>query len=759
VQETSLNPFLSWFDCRTIEIQFRFFDSMATHVSQFRVIPLHKAIEHYFELSLYLLVLTGFGALASTGGLGLTTTLLVGAALAVRGYLLAERRRFVISERWTTPLTIAYFVFFIADFFLFSRSFLTATVHLALFAVVIRMFSLRRERDHVMLAILAFLMVLASSVLTVDSVFLLFFVGFMLMAVTTFVLMEMRRSGRAANIQARHSHDLQEHRHLAFSLARVTPALMLMIMAGATAVFFVLPRMSAGYMGAYSFGTDFSTGFSDRVQLGRIGQIQQSNAVVMHIQIDGDKVGVYDLRWRGVALADFDGHSWSNPRQQFVLQRGADNSFPIPSLGTKIARPSGADGPSVREKIIHYRVVMEPIGTNVFFLAPWARTVKGAYETLSVDAGAAVYDLDGQHQIGVYEADSDIGTPSPDQLRTASENYPPQVTGNYLRLPVIDPRIPPLAAKIAGSASSSYDKASAIEHYLKTHFGYTLQLPRTAVKDPLANFLFERKQGHCEYFASSMAVMLRTLGIPSRVVNGFRSDEFNDLTGNYVVRAKNAHAWVEAFFPGYGWQSFDPTPAGNSGTPQGWGRVALYLDAMSSFWREWIISYDTSHQYILGQAALGGTRATWEQARAWARGQYESMLAWARRGQKHIESSPRRWAGLGAGIAILLLLLGNAARLARIIHEKRLRSHPERFPEQAASMWYERMARSLARWGMQRQPGNTPQEFVKKIDDERLRTRVAQFTQAYESARFGNSADDAERLPELYEEVVSATGK
>jgi len=215
---------------------------------------------------------------------------------------------------------------------------------------------------------------------------------------------------------------------------------------------------------------------------------------------------------------------------------------------------------------------------------------------------------------------------------------------------------------------------------------------------------------------------------------------------------------VEAFYPGYGWQSFDPTPAGNSGTPQGWGRIALYFDAMSSFWREWIISYDTSHQYILGQAALSGTRATWEQARAWARGQYESMLGWARRGQKHIESSPRRWAGLGAGIAILLLLLGNAARLARIIHEKRLRLHPERFPEQAASMWYERMARSLARWGMQRQPGNTPQEFVKKIDDERLRTRVAQFTQAYESARFGNSADDAQRLPELYEEVVSATG-
>jgi transglutaminase-like putative cysteine protease len=654
---------------------------MDADTSQFRVIPLQRAIEHYFDLSLYLLVLTGFGSLASTGGLGLTTTMLVGAALALRGYLLAQRKRVVISERWITPLSLAYFVFFIADFLLFSRSFLTATVHLALFAVVIRMFSLRKERDHLMLAILAFLMVLASSVLTVDSVFLLFFAAFMVMAVTTFVLMEMRRSGRAASIQARHTNDLQEHRHLAFSLAQVTPGLMLLIMAGAAIVFFVLPRMSAGYMGAYSFRTDFSTGFSDRVQLGQIGQIQQSNAVVMHVQIDGDKVGAYDLRWRGVALAEFDGHSWSNPRQQFVLQRGADNNFSIPSFGAMAARPSLSDVTKssalrVHEKIIHYHVLMEPIGTNVFFLAPWARSLRGDYRALSVDAGAAVYDLDGQHQIGVYEADSDIGTPSPEQLRDTMRDYPPQVTGAYLRLPVIDPRIRELAAQIAGSAPSNYDKALAVEQYLRTRYGYTLQLPRTAVPDPLANFLFERKQGHCEYFASSMAVMLRTLGIPARVVNGFRSDEFNDLTGNYVVRAKNAHSWVEAFFPGYGWQSFDPTPAGNGGTPQGWGRVALYLDAMSSFWREWIISYDASHQYILGQAALGETRTSWERARSWARDHYESMLAWARRSQKHIESSPRKWAVLGTIIAIVLLLVGNAARVARMIRERRLRSHP-----------------------------------------------------------------------------------
>src|SRR5206468_3166863 len=127
-----------------------------------------------------LLVLTGFATLASSGGLDLPSIILVGAALAVRGYLLAKRLQFVISERWVTPLSAAYFVFFAADYFLFSRAFLPSTVHLALFGVVVRMFSLRRERDHVMLSILAFLMVLASAVLTVDSVFLFSFAAFMM---------------------------------------------------------------------------------------------------------------------------------------------------------------------------------------------------------------------------------------------------------------------------------------------------------------------------------------------------------------------------------------------------------------------------------------------------------------------------------------------------------------------------------------------------------------------------------------------------
>jgi len=223
------------------------------------------------------------------------------------------------------------------------------------------------------------------------------------------------------------------------------------------------------------------------------------------------------------------------------------------------------------------------------------------------------------------------------------------------------------------------------------------------------------------------------------------------------VRAKDAHSWVEAYFPGYGWQTFDPTPAGAGGTPQGWDRLALYIDALSSFWRDWVVSYDTSHQYSLGQAAIGGTRGLLQAARIWARRHYAALLTWAKRSQNRVQHSPGRWAVLGAAVALALLLLGNLGRIARLLHEKWLQAHPERSPEQAAAMWYQRMARVLARRGVEKSAAQTSQEFLKKIEDTRLREPVARFTAVYESARFGNSADDARRLPELYEEVELAT--
>src|ERR1051326_5256325 len=150
--------------------------------------------EGFFQWSLYLLVVVGFTALMGTNKLDLPSLALVLPALLLRGCLLVMRKSFTISERWTTILTIGYFAFYAADYFYFSESFISATVHLVLFSMVIKIFSVRRDRDLLYLAVLSFLMVLAAAVLTVDTLFLLTFSLFILVAIATFISMEMRRN-------------------------------------------------------------------------------------------------------------------------------------------------------------------------------------------------------------------------------------------------------------------------------------------------------------------------------------------------------------------------------------------------------------------------------------------------------------------------------------------------------------------------------------------------------------------------------------
>jgi transglutaminase-like putative cysteine protease len=713
-----------------------------------------KAIERYFNVALYLLVLSGFGALASTGGLDLPAVVLVLLALALRGYQLLTRLEFAIPERWTTVLTLIYVFVYLADYFFLSRGFLAASVHLVLFTMVVRLFSLQKTRDHYMLAVLSFLMVLAAAVLTVGSVFLLSFAGFLLVAVITFVLMEMRHSVAAEQTHAQDPRvaapDVTSPtQRMAYALVAIAPALMLMILAGSFLIFFFLPRVSSRYLSAYTPASDVSTGFTDRVQLGRIGQIQQSGAAVMHVEIQNDLQGAYDLKWRGIALSNFDGRVWSNTFDQTQLRPAGDGSYRLAPL------PDSRGRATIVGRSIHYRVLMEPLGTNVFFLADQPQTLRGNFRQLSTDGGGAVYDLDAEHPINRYEAESQLVEPDVDELRLAS-NLAPGGMDAYLQLPPLDPRIPPLAEAITTAAPSNYDKAVAVEQYLATHFGYTLELPRSLPQDPLANFLFERKKGHCEYFASSMAVMLRSLRIPSRIVTGFRGGEFNDLTGQYVVRASDAHSWVEAYFPGSGWISFDPTPAGGLPTHTGWSRMQLYMDAAASFWREWIINYDVSHQRALGQDAAVSSRRFLDEARHWIGRQHRAMLRATRRAHRHITNFPVRWLGGLIGCALGLIALLNLRRLVRGLRAHSLRAHPERAPREAAALWYDRMVGRMARLGWRKSPSQTPLDFVAAIQEEALQKRVARFTRAYESARFGESVDDAQSLPELFKNITTA---
>jgi len=596
-------------------------------------------------------------------------------------------------------------------------------------------------------------MVLAASVLTAQTTFLFAFTFFMLMAVLTVILMEMRRACSEATTRLNLLGDGPGAKQMGFSLTAAAPVFVILICFFGAAIFFVLPRSSAGYWNAYSSSSEIATGFSDRVQLGRIGEIQQSTSVIMHIQIDGDPHGLYDLKWRGVTLNLFDGGSWSNPHQQHVVVRSRNGPFVL-------TPPREEPGASLRgSRIIRYRVLMEPVASSVFFLAPSAITLDGNYRFVTTDAGDAVFDPDLEHPIGSYEAVSNIAQPSPVTLRAAASDFPPAILLNYLQLPRLDPRIPQLAEQVTASEVNNYDKAAAIERYLRVNFRYTLQLPPVSQRDPLASFLFQRKQGHCEYFASAMAVMLRTLRIPSRVVNGFRTGEFNDLTSQYVVRASNAHSWVEVYFPDYGWISFDPTPSVAAPTHGGWSRATLYIDAMASFWREWVINYDATHQRVLSRQA---TRSGLEWARRtqdWARREYAGMLDSMRRSQRVLSDAPAEWSLAGAIAAIFLVLAANAGRLWRAMIRHRTAVHPEKAPRAAATIWYERTIHLLAKRGVRKSPVQTPTEFVTSLQDTNLRKSVAQFTEHYQRARFGNSAEDAQTLPELYERVSAATKK
>lgn len=723
---------------------------------------LSRTLERYLDVALYLLVLTGFASVASTGALHLGILAAIIAALAVRAYSLFSGHVLTVPDRWGTALTLGYTAFYLIDYFSLSASFVNATVHLVLFVTVMRTFSLRRDRDRYFLAVISFLLVLSAAVLTVNSIFLLWFALFLLSAVGTFVLMEMKNAASKAGVQENGVPSSPARRKLAFSLVTITPVLGLGILLAGTLIFFILPRVSAGYLSAYSPVNRISTGFSDHVELGAIGEIQRSGSVVMHIQFDGDYRGVAGMKWRGVALSKFDGHSWSNIHQRFPSNRLLDGSYDLQPESSGdwnapwLDSPARAATSAKKINIVHYRALLEPIGTNVFFLAPTAQRLRGNYRIVAMDSAGDAFNLDSDHPIAAYEAWSDIGRTPVEELRLASQRYPQEISLRYLQLPDIDRRIPSLARQITARSSNNYDKAAAMERYLQTHFGYTLQLPSTNLRDPLANFLFERKQGHCEYFASAMAVMLRTLGIPSRVVTGFQSGEFNDLSGQYVVRASDAHAWVEAYFPDYGWISFDPTPPSAATIPTGWGRLSLYLDAAESFWREWVVNYDMSHQYTLGREVLQHGEKTKFELQLWASHQYRAWLKKARAVWRAASVSPERWGGIAVLCALMVILTLSANKIWRWSRRYRLASHPGKAPALAASIWYERMMRVLSRRGWRKTKTQTPQEFLRTIPNQSIREQVARFTQRYESARFGGSAEAAEQLPEIYEEISSA---
>ncbi len=165
-----------------------------------------------------------------------------------------------------------------------------------------------------------------------------------------------------------------------------------------------------------------------------------------------------------------------------------------------------------------------------------------------------------------YSVISQVPNASPNELRMAGTNYPEPVKDKYLRLPASgQERTRELARELTKDATNPYDAVVALNEHLKNSYPYDLSIPpQRENMDAVEYFLFEEGRGYCEQFGSSLAVMARSLGIPARIATGYVSGEYNPFTGLYEVKASDAHAWVEVYFPGHGWSTFDPTPGFDS---------------------------------------------------------------------------------------------------------------------------------------------------------------------------------------------------
>ncbi|MHB8733701.1 MAG: transglutaminase family protein [Terriglobales bacterium] len=728
-------------------------------------------VRPYFEGLLLALLAAGFFTLVGTGRMGTGVAIAGTLVLALRGWLLWRGRRPDLPPHWVTLTALLYFLFYPVDVYLVSNSFIEATVHLVLFVAVVKLFTASQARDYVYLCVIAFLEVLAAATLTVGSDFFAFFSLFLLLTIATLVAFEAFRAEDRSRIVAR-TDAPQFTGRLRASLFGVSAGLAASVLLTGCLIFFMLPRMAHSYWHP-NYGGARLTGFSDEVHLGEVGRLQQTNQTVMHIRElnpDSSFSGLpfaQPLLWRGRALSFFTGTSWLDPHRSRIVPTQS-GTFQFGQLSI----------PSLPHHFLRYRISLEPIGSDVLFTAPQLREIDTRYANLGLDAAGTISTL-GRSMAGAeYAATSDISIPPDRFLRNLPPGKPLAPPSEYLQLPQnLDPRIPELARSITRRQTSTIDRMRALEIYLRSHFRYTLKLEPTG-PDPLADFMFRVKAGHCEYFASALAVMARSLGIPARVVNGFQMGQFNQVSGEYVVRGRDAHSWVEAYFPVVPaaaglptrgvWIPFDGTAGNPEAVAASWSRAMLYLDALQSFWQEWVINYDWAHQLNLAQRTQASLHRNTENARDWLRNaphdweqqarHFAGQIAvlWTAAWQHPFAPVPSPNTRSRALMAVILLLLLatwlRTSRGARFLLQWRAlglwRGGTSAWRTNEAARYFLQLQRILARAGYPREPHETAEDILDRLPLSPMTSPITAFLADYQAARFGTDLHRLLRLPE-----------
>jgi transglutaminase-like putative cysteine protease len=690
------------------------------------------SVERFFQFSLLGLVTCGYLAVAGSGYLDTATIVLTATGLALRALLICEIVQLEITDRATTLATLSYTGFYLLDYFVLSRDFLQATIHLVFFLAILKILTAKSTRDHLYTAVIAFLELLAAAILSINFSFFVFLAFYLLFAIAALTSGEIRRSMFRAQITAR-AGPKRFHPRLAALSGMITIGIL-----GLTAgMFFILPRTAGAAFSRLISHRFRLVGFSNQVTLGEMGEIKTISRPVMHIRVWGDFPR--GLKWRGGTLIDFDGKRWSNasaPRENIPVSRGEARLVP---------NGEWPPGPGV-----NYDVDFEELETDALFFA-------GTPVSVTLRSPRLIRREGGTYQLG-HSPGQSFHYSAYSILETSPETAPPLASPpvlplasreRYLQLPPLDSRIAVLARATVADAPTDLVRARAIERRLRTEYGYTLESPNREAPDPLAYFLFNRKKGHCEYFASAMTVMLRSIGIPARIASGFQSGVYNSMTELWLVRASDAHTWVEAWIPGHGWTTFDPTPP-DPNPPQFalMTKLALYLDAAETFWRQWVVGYDASQQGSLADQMEQGAR---RMGTRWFDTLALLQEGWSTRIDL-IWKLSIRW-GLLVLLAVFLALF--APRWAKLLRMRRRVRAVRRGQASVgdATLLYERMLAIVKRHGYQKPAWFTPAEFAASLPGGALASTVAEFTAAYNALRFGGRTEVAPRLSNLLDKL------
>ena len=515
------------------------------------------------------------------------------------------------------------------------------------------------------------------------------------------------------------------------------------------AIFFLIPRVGAGVLQKTSGEALRTTGFSDRVDLGTIGSVKQDPQIVMRVELSDQPAVEKDrLYLRGLAYDQYDGRSW---RHSGTYRR----SLSLVADGTFLARPAGSRLPDSQSIPIRQDILLETLDTPVLFAAPFAELVSGEFLTVQADAMGGLHLSFLPSSRIRYSVTSQVPQLVADERNASILAYPDSIRSQYLQVPVGSEQVADLAHRVSQQAATPFRRTLAIQQHLLENYRYSLESDTSTLSHPLEEFLFTRKTGYCEHYATAMVVMLRTVGIPARLVTGFLATEWNEYGGYFTVRQRDAHAWVEVYFPHSGWITMDPTPTVNTAVSTSrWEPLSRLGESVRLQWDRLFVRYSAKDQLAVVHGVREGTDALRERASRWVSLLSAPITQVLSRLTHMVRTFHPGLPGLVTGLiviglALCLLMLRDRIALWATTHL------PTSRPQLAIVQLYTRMLRTVERHGVSKPPAATASEFARLVEQEwkAAGPMVANVTALYHQGRFSRNPLTPGELSRAAEQV------